>query len=434
MALRVAVIGSGPSGFYTADALIKRDPDAEVAIIERLPVPYGLVRFGVAPDHQGSKKIVKQFEKTAADPRVSFFGNVELGRDVSLDDVRAMFDAVVFACGAALDRRLDIPGEDLPGVVGSADFVGWYNGHPDFAALDPDLNVRAAVVVGNGNVAIDVARILSKTRAEMREADLPDAIARRIDASPLRDVYLMGRRGPADAAFTNRELAELGDLERAVPLVDGTQLPASVPDQGDKKTQRVKERNLEILKSYIGRRRDEKPVGIHMVFYAAPVEILGASRVEGIRMSRTRVEAGRAVATGETFDVACGLVIRCIGYRSRPIDGVPFDDRQGRFRNEGGRIGSGLYAVGWAKRGPSGVISTNYPDGVTAAEQISADLGAGSAKAGGAGLRRLLEARGVRIVDFDGWRAIDQAEIRAASPGAPRRKFVTVPEMLAAIE
>jgi ferredoxin--NADP+ reductase len=434
MALKVAIVGSGPSGFYTAEALLEKAPDIRIDIIDRLPTPFGLVRFGVAPDHQGSKKIIKRFERTAQDERVRFFGNVEVGRDVSIAELREAYDAVVFACGAALDRKLGVPGEDLPGVVGSADFVGWYNAHPDFADLDPNLDTPTIVVIGNGNVAIDVARVLAKTPEEMAEADLPEHVARRIQAAPLRDIYIFGRRGPVEASFTNRELAELGQLARAVPVIEGSVIPDSTGDIGDRKTQRVKEKNLEILRSYLPNKPSDKPITIHLFFNAAPVEVLGRDRVEGIRMVRTRLEGHRAVPTGETFDVPCGLVVTCIGYRSRPLDGVPFDEREGRFRNEEGRIEPGLYAVGWAKRGPTGVISTNYPDGVGVAQQIVADLNSGRDRPGSSRLVALLRERNVRVVSFADWEKIDAAETAAATGKMPRRKFLTIREMLAVLE
>ncbi|MEQ8165482.1 MAG: FAD-dependent oxidoreductase [Alphaproteobacteria bacterium] len=435
MPLNVVIVGSGPSGFYTAEALLEKAPDARVDVIDRLPSPFGLIRFGVAPDHQGSKKIVKRFERTAADPRVRFFGNVDVGRDVAVGELRELYDAVVFASGAALDRNLGIPGEDKKNVLGSADFVGWYNGHPDFAGLDVDLSGKAVAVVGNGNVAIDVARVLAKTEEEMSTSDLPEEVAGKIQAARLKDIYIIGRRGPVEASFTTRELKELGNLERAVPLIDAGLLPDSVSDQGDRKTQIVKEKNLEVLRGYVDNRPGDKPISIHLLFLASPVEILGDEKASGLRLVRNRLERGRAVATDESFTLPADLVVTCIGYRSRPIDGVPFDDREGRFINEDGRIASGLYAAGWAKRGPTGVISTNHPDGVNVAGHVVEDCGTGSGSTPGReGLESLLATRGCRVVDYGDWQKINAAELAAARAGAPRRKFTTVADMLAVLD
>lgn len=438
MTLSVAIIGSGPSGFYTAEALLRACEDVEVDIIERLPTPYGLIRGGVAPDHAKTKNVARAYEKTARDPRVRYYGNVTLGDDVSLAALRAMYDAVVLATGASVDRVLGIPGDDKRGVVGVAAFVGWYNGHPDFRDLAPPLDTESVAVIGVGNVAVDVARVLTKTPAEMAATDLADYAADAIHAAPIKDVYMFGRRGPLDAKFSNVELREMGQLEDSTPVVDKAQLPDEVPAAYaatlSDRDLRMTQRNLATLHEFAAADPAGRTKRVHFPFFASPVEILGDGRVEGIRMERTVVDGGRAVGTGETFDVACGLVIPAIGYHSDPIDDVPF--KWGRSDNDDGRITQGLYAVGWIKRGPSGVIGSNKPDGDTAARQIVEDCGAAGSdeKPGRSALDPHLRASGVRVVGFDDWKRIEAAEEAAAAPDAPRRKFSQVTEMLAVLD
>jgi ferredoxin--NADP+ reductase len=433
MTIKVAIIGSGPSGFYTADSLLKSGRDVEIDIIERLPTPFGLIRGGVAPDHQTTKKVARAYEKTALNEAVAYFGNVEVGKDITMDEMRATYDAVVLAVGAPTDRKLGIPGDDKEGVFGSADFVGWYNGHPDFTDLSPDLNVGAVAVVGVGNVAIDAARVLVKTPEEMAATDIADHAAQAVQASPLTDVYLFGRRGPIEAKFTNVELREMGKLDNCMPIIHADQLPDAVTGDWSDRDQRLKERNLATLREFL----DVDPAGkakkVHFEFFANPVEVLGGDKVEGLRVERTKVEGGRAVGTGEFFDIECGLVVAAIGYYSIPIEGVPFDSDNGIVVHDEGRVGDGVYAVGWIKRGPTGVIGTNKPDGETAAQQILEDVAEGS-KPGRAALSAMLDERGVRVVNYADWQQIDQAEIAAASGEAPRRKFVRVPDMLAVLD
>lgn len=429
--LRVAIIGSGPAGFYTAEALAKGSDDnggVEVDILDRLPTPYGLIRGGVAPDHQSIKGVFRRYEKTALQDNVRFIGNIEVGRDVSLAELRELYDAVVIATGAPFDRALGIPGEDKRGVVGSAAFVGWYNSHPDFAGLDPDLNVSSVVVIGNGNVAVDVCRILVKTRAEMAESDIAPYAEEAIEKAPLGDVWMLGRRGPVEAKFTTKELGELGELERCVALACPEQLPEEVGDMPDKEAG-AKRKNLAHLQGFAACKEGDKPLSLHIKFYAKPVEILGGERVEGIRVERTRVENGRAVGTGETFDIPCQLVIPCIGYRSAPLEGAPFDESGGRFPNDDGLIEPGLYAVGWARRGPTGTIGTNRPDGIEIAEKILANQSP-DGKPGGAGLDALIAERGLEVVDFSAWQAIEAAEEAAARDPAPRVKFSDIDDMM----
>ena len=431
MVLRVAIVGSGPSGFYTAQALVKRAEDAEIDIIERLPTPYGLIRGGVAPDHQTTKRVTRAYERTALQPNVAYFGNVQVGRDVSMAELRETYDAVVLALGAPRDRPLGIPGEDKAGVIGSAAFVGWYNGHPDLAKLQPDLNCKTVAVVGNGNVAIDIARVLVKSPAEMAATDLPNYAREAIEGCGVEDVYLIGRRGPVQAKFTNVELREMAQLEAALPVVDAAQLPETVEGDFSDRDRRLREKNLATLRGFAAVDAAGKTKRIHFAFYAKPLEVLGDAKVTGLRLERTRVEDGRAIGTGETFDLDCGLVIPAIGYRGTPLEGVPFDKDKGIVVHDDGRVAPGLYAVGWIKRGPTGVIGTNKPDGDTAAEQILEDIVAPS-KPGRDGLKSLLKERGVQWLDFEAWQKIDAAEEAKAAEGAPREKFVRIADMLEA--
>ena len=433
MTLSVAIIGSGPAGFYTADALLEANAACEIDIIERLPTPYGLIRAGVAPDHAKTKNVARAYEKTANDPRVRYYGNVEIGRDITIAELRDCYDAVVLATGASVDRKLAIKGDDKAGVVGVAAFVGWYNGHPDFADLKPDLDTDTVVVIGIGNVAVDVARVLVKTPQEMAATDLTDDAAKAIEAAPIRHVHMFGRRGPLEARFTNVELREMGRLQDAAPVVDAAQLPAEVTGEHSDRDRRMIEKNLATLREFATIDPGVRRKRVHFGFFANPVEILGRAHVEGVRFERTRVEGGRAVGTGEFFEVACGLVIPAIGYYSEPIPGVPFDPKRGVVINTDGRVEPGLYAVGWIKRGPSGVIGTNKPDGDLAAEQIAADVGAGG-KPGRASFERLLDERELRAIGFTDWKRIEAAEIANARPGAPRRKFCRVADMLAVLD
>ena len=430
MAVSVAIIGAGPAGFYTAEALLENSADVRIDIIERLPTPFGLIRAGVAPDHQSTKQVAKKFERTVRPDLVHFYGNVAIGEAVSLGELREFYDAVVLAVGAGLDRPLGIPGEQLPGVYGSASFVGWYNGHPDFRALNPRLRGRAAVVIGNGNVALDVARVLVKSAAEMATSDLPDYAGSAIRASGIEDVYIVGRRGAAYAKFTSVELREIGALADCEPVLDARDTLAP-GEFADERARRISDKNMSILRSFASFPSGAKPKRLHFRFHLAPVEIEGETAVEAVRFDKTRAEGSQAVGTGVFERIECGLVVAAVGYRSSPIAGVPFDG--GLFTNSEGRIGDGLYAVGWAKRGPTGVIASNRPDGARCAEQIIADFGrrgAGIGKPGRAAFERCLLARGVRYISFEDWRKIDAAEVARAAKPAPRRKFTSLGEML----
>ena len=427
----VAVVGSGPAGYYSAEAAQKKfGDDVRVDIIDRLPVPYGLIRFGVAPDHQSIKGVYKRYETVNLSDNVRFVGNVSVGTSVSIEELMGLYDAVVLATGAPNDRPLDVPGAGLPGVIGSAAFVGWYNGHPDFAELDPPLGAPGAVVVGNGNVALDVARILSKTRDEFSGADIVSHALDALDHSGVRRVTLLGRRGPHQIAMTPKELGELGHLIRARPAVDPTDLP---PLADDALLEPGMRKSVTHLREFSTNRGDPKDITIEFDFFASPIAVEGDGKVERIVVERTKLDADmRSVGTGETYVIPCGLVISCIGYQTPPIEGVPYEHGRGRFANSEGRVLPGLYCVGWARRGPTGTIGTNRPDGYGVVDLIEADIGGGKGRPGRAGLDALLEARGVDVVTFRDWKKIEEAEIARAREGAPREKFVAVEDMIAA--
>ncbi|HEY0115253.1 MAG TPA: FAD-dependent oxidoreductase [Allosphingosinicella sp.] len=427
----VAVIGSGPAGYYSAEALQKAyGADVTIDVIDRMPVPYGLIRFGVAPDHQSIKAVSRRYEKVALSDNVRFVGNVAVGRDVSIAELLELYDAVILATGAPDDRPLEIEGADLPGVVGSAAFVGWYNGHPEFAGLEPPLDAPAAAVIGNGNVALDVARILSKTQAEFAGSDIVSHALDALEGSAIRDIHVLGRRGPHQIAMTPKELGELAHLQNAVPLVEPEDFPPALDDALLEPGQR---KSVAILREFASLEPGGKAKRIHFDFFAKPVRIEGDGRVERLIVEKTRLDdANRAVATGETYAIDCGLIVSCIGYRTPPIENVPYEADQGRFANSEGRIGEGLYCVGWARRGPSGTIGTNRPDGLAIAELIVADLGTSlGRKAGRLGLDRLLAERRVDIVTFRDWQKIEAAEAARARDGSPREKFTAVSDMLA---
>ena len=431
----IAIVGSGPAGYYTAEAAGKQwGDDVRVDVFDALPVPYGLIRTGVAPDHQSIKKVSLRYEKTALNENVRFVGNVRVGKDVTVAELQELYDAVIFATGAPHDRELGIEGEDLGNIFGSAAFVGWYNGHPQFADLGPDLSGRHAVVIGMGNVALDVARILSKTEAEMEGSDI---VAHALDAlrgSQFETVTILGRRGPHQIMMTPKELGELMQLERASPHVDKADLP---PEDDDAILEPGLRKSVTLLRDFAAIPESihgETPITIEFDFFANPTGFIGRNgKLCAVEVERTTIEKGRAVGTGETYEVPADMVVTCIGYRSSPIEGVPFDERAGRFANDEGRILPGLYCVGWAKRGPTGTIGTNRPDGYNVIELVAEDIGNGSRKAGRDGFDVLASERGLDIVTFRDWQKIEEAENAAARDGSPREKFVDIESMIAAL-
>jgi len=433
----IAIIGSGPAGYYTAEAAQKHwGDDVRIDIFDMLPVPYGLIRFGVAPDHQSIKGVSRRYEKTALSENVRFVGNICIGRDVSIPELQALYDAVVLATGAPNDRALGLPGEDLGNVFGSAAFVGWYNGHPQFADLDPDLSGKNAVVIGMGNVALDVARILAKTEREFAGADIVAHALDALQASKLNSITILGRRGPHQIMMTPKELGELASLERASPRVDREDLPDEADDALLEPGLRKSVTHLRSFAAIPEDQHAEKPIEIHFDMFASPVEFLGDGSVSAIKVERTKVEAGRAIGTGEFYEVPADLVVSCIGYRTSPIPDVPFDERAGRFANDEGRILPGIYCVGWARRGPSGTIGTNRPDGYGVIDKIVEDMESGAlgrpGKSGRDGLDALAQQRALDIVTFRDWKKIEEAEEKAAREGSPREKFVDVEAMIRA--
>ena len=429
----IAIIGSGPAGYYAAEAAQKKyGEEVAVDIIDRLPVPFGLIRTGVAPDHQSIKAVSRRYEKTNLGNNVRFVGNVTVGEDITVAELQQLYDAVVLATGAPHDRELDIPGSDLRGVIGSAAFVGWYNGHPDFRDLDPPLDARSVAIIGNGNVALDVARILAKTENEFVGSDIVGHALDALKSSQVEKITFLGRRGPHQIAMTPKELGELALLERARPVVEAEDFP----DPGDDAMlEPGMRKSVNHLRSFQIAAADaqHKPIEIVFDFFAMPVELQGEGRVERLIVERTELDRDlRSIGTGERYELDCQLVISCIGYRTPPIEGVPYEHGRGRFANSDGRILPGLYCVGWAKRGPSGTIGTNKPDGFAVVEMIDEDIGGSSRKAGRPGLDALLAERGVEAITFRDWKKIEEAEIARAREGSPREKFTDIAEMIAA--
>jgi ferredoxin/flavodoxin---NADP+ reductase len=437
MTQRAAIVGAGPSGFYAADQLLQAG--FAVDLYDALPTPYGLVRAGVAPDHPKIKSVTRMYDKTARHEAFRFFGGVELGSDISREELLERYHAVIYAVGTATDNRLGIEGEDRPGSVAATEFVAWSNGHPDFSEHEFDLSCSRAVVIGNGNVAIDVARMLVLDPDELTPTDTADHAISGFGSASVQDVIILGRRGPAQASFTNPELRELGELARADVIVDPADLEGELPEDLTPTAQR----NVEILRDYSTREPSGKSHRIELRFFRSPVELVGegpGGQVEGLRVVRNRLVDGRAVATDEQEIVECGLVVRSIGYRGRPLPGVPFDERRGLIANDAGRVTTpegdplpGEYAVGWIKRGPSGVIGTNKKDAADTTAKVVADAEAGALNAPTEDTdpEAWLRARVPGLVTWDGWQAIDAHETAAGeAQGRPRVKLVRVPEML----
>jgi len=453
--LRVAVFGAGPAGFYAVEDLLKqRELAVMVDLFDRLPTPYGLVRGGVAPDHQKIKAVIKQYEKTATRPGFRFFGNVTFGDNLSLAEVLAHYHQVLFTTGAESDRRMGIPGEDLPGSYPATVFVGWYNGHPDYRDLQFDLSAERVAVVGNGNVAMDVTRVLARSVEELAQTDIADYALEALRHSKIKEIYLLGRRGPAQAAFTNPEIRELTELAGADLVVRPEELEL---DEVNREflalhaSEQTHQRNVDILTAQISKGEGSRPKKIRARFFVSPVAALGTDRVEGLRLEKNRLvkdENGvfKAQGTSVYEEISCQLVFRSIGYKGHKLPGVPFDERNGIIPNRDGRVidpatndapRPRVYVAGWIKRGPSGVIGTNKPDAAATVQAmledaaqypvwdgLSLDLNA---------IPSLLAAKQVRAVTFTDWKRIDQIEIAAGRKrGKPREKLTTIAELLAA--
>ena len=445
----MAIVGSGPAGFYTAEHLMKPEDSAvEVDMFDRLPTPFGLVRAGVAPDHPKIKSVIRVYEKTAAREGFRFFGNVEVGTDITIDELRERYHCVVFAYGTSVDRQLGIPGEDLPGSHSATEFVNWYNAHPDFADHEFDLSCERVVVIGNGNVAADVARMLALPRNELEGTDTADHAIEALAESGVKEILVLGRRGPAQAAFTNPEVRELGEMTQADIDIEAAEMEldeisrAYVDSDDCEPTNR---RNVEIFTEFSQREPEGKKQTISLRFLRSPIEIQGDGKVERIVVGRNELKQGEdgyvsAADTGEREEIECGLVLRSIGYKGVPIEGVPFDEKRGLIPNEAGRVTGedGLYAVGWIKRGPSGVIGTNKKDAQDTVNSLFAGLEAQNIPeaplAGDRGATdALLAERKPDHVTYEGWEAIDAAEVERGKPlGRPRVKFCRVEEMVEA--
>jgi ferredoxin--NADP+ reductase len=454
---RVAVIGSGPAGFYAAGHLLKESSGAiEVDMLERLPTPWGLVRSGVAPDHPNIKAVSRVYEKTAAHPRFRYFGNVTFGEDISHEDLVAHYHAIVYATGSPVDRPLGIPGEDLPGSHAATEFVGWYNGHPDHTDLEIDLlAARRAIVIGNGNVALDVARMLMLSAQELAPTDTADHALEVLAASRVQEVVIVGRRGPAQSAFTNPELLELGELSDAQVCIEAQEFEHALKTLDARAQENItSRRNVEIMREYCERPTDPDRRSVTLRFLLSPLELIAGEngRVQAVEFARNELvdEEGalRAKATDARERIEADLVFRAIGYRGVPLPGVPFDERSGVIPNDGGRVRNGShggykrgeYVVGWVKRGPTGVIGTNKKDAQETVDAILADLAAtregeerllAPAQADGEAVETLLRERAMDLVTYEGWSAIDEHERAAGEPeGRPRVKLTRIEEML----
>ena len=466
--VRVAIIGAGPSGFYAAGALLQqKDAHVSIDLLDRLPTPYGLVRYGVAPDHQKIKSVTRIYERTMKDRRVRYFGNVDLGSDVTHAELKSQYDQIVYAVGAQSDKRLGIPGEDLEGSFSAPEFVAWYNGHPDFRHFDFDLSVESVAVIGVGNVAMDVTRILAKSVSELETTDITDYALDALRNSNVKRIHIFARRGPVQAKFTNPEIKELGELEIADVIVNPADLVLDDASQAEMEGDRTARRNLETLQELAERGSTGKPKQIIFHFLRSPTEITGvAGAVNAMTTEKNALQetesgyiACRGIGTYAEYDV--GLVFRSIGYRGIPIPGVPFYDRWGIIPNEKGRVTAehggavvpGEYTVGWAKRGPTGVIGTNKPDAVETVKLMMEDvknaavsLPGDSASVNSSGSHTdghgrpgdivpLLQKKGVPYVSFADWQILEQIENeRGALRGQPRVKITDVDEMLRLIQ
>ncbi len=444
--LRVAIVGSGPSGFYATEALVKSDLAVEIDMIERLPAPFGLVRNGVAPDHPKLKQAIEVYKKIAENPEFNFIGNVTVGEGVQAEDLRKTHHAVIYTCGAETDRKLGIPGEDLPGSYTATEFVGWYNGHPDYRDRSFDLSHETAVVIGQGNVAADVSRILAKSTDELKHTDIAQHALDALAASKVRKIYIVGRRGPAQAKFASKELKEFLEIENCRPYIDPVELELNETSQQEliEKEGRGAKRNVEVFQKFAESEDTGKPRTCTSTFLKSPVRLEGDGRLEKVVLEINELTGEpfrqSAKGTGETMEIECGILFRSIGYRGVPISGIPFHDRWGTIPNEAGRITaeqggeviSGLYTAGWIKRGPSGIIGTNRACAVESVNSLLEDIDKLDAdKSGREGLYSILDENNVQYINYPQWQKIDAAEVAAGEPkGKPREKYTRIDEML----
>ena len=444
--LTVAVVGSGPSGFYAVDALLKTGIEVRVNMLERLPVPYGLVRSGVAPDHPKLKQVIKVYARLAEAEQFNYIGNVTAGRDLSIDELRANHHAVILTCGAETDRRLGIPGEELPGSHTATEFVGWYNGHPDYRDRQFDLSHETAVIIGQGNVAADVSRILAKTVDELKHTDIAEHALRLLADSNIRNIHVIGRRGPAQAKFTSKELKEFGALADCDPVIDADELVLN-PESEAELENTANKKIYDLFRGFAGREASRNRRCL-FTFLKSPREILGDGRVERLLIEQNTLSGEpfrqSARGSGETFTLDTGIVFRSIGYHGVAMPGVPFDENRGVISNDKGRVTRdgaverGLYTAGWIKRGPTGIIGTNKADSVETVKMLLEDLDKldhGEQPRGAEGCCELLDRRNIRHLSFADWKRIDDAEIARGKPvGKPREKYTCVSEMLGLLD
>jgi ferredoxin--NADP+ reductase len=451
--LAVAIVGAGPSGFYAAEALLKAlGPAVRVDLFDRLPTPFGLVRGGVAPDHQKIKSVTAVYEKTAADPRVRFFGNVKLGRDLSVDDLRSRYHKIIYAVGCESDRRMDIPGEGLAGSYSATEFVGWYNGHPDHRHRDFDLSCAAVAVVGVGNVAMDVTRLLACDPEALAKTDITDRALDALRKSGVKTIWLLGRRGPAEAAYSEAEIEEIAELSTADLVVEPAETVVDEVSQGELADPAVKKK-VSYVQGHAALGAGSRPRKVRLRFRVSPVEVIGEDgRVKALRIEKNALVSDgkggvKSVGTGQFETLPVGLVLRSVGYRGIPVPGVPFDEKAGHIANVAGRVTygaggaplTGEYVVGWAKRGPSGLIGTNRADSVATVALMLEDWKAGKFPARAVdvapdSIDKLLAAEGAPHITFAQWKALDKLELAAgAKSGKIREKFTRVEDMLAAL-
>ena len=451
--LRVAIVGAGPSAFYAAGALQGKAKESGLVIsidmFEKLIAPHGLVRYGVAPDHQNIKAVSKVYERTAANPNFRYFGNVEFCNDLHLEDFKLHYDAIIFAVGAQSDRRLGIPGEDLPNSFSATEFVAWYNSHPEYANFEPNVNVESVVVVGVGNVAMDVARILAQTKEELATSDIADHALARLEQSKVKDIYVLSRRGPAQVKFTPVEIKEFDQLAVTEPIVLADEMEVDALSAKLIENDPEAQRNLDVLRTYVKDAPTGKERRIHFRFLISPVEIIGNEQGEivAVKCEKNKLVPNadssdmKSVGTGVYETIPAGMVMRSVGYRGVPLSDVPYDQRSGTIPNKLGRIVDekgqslpGMYVVGWAKRGPSGVIGTNKPDSIETVNQLIEDIGSltPALDPDPEAIVKLLKQRNVRYVTQADWVKINQFEVDAGkTQGRPRIKIVSPEEMLA---
>lgn len=448
--LRVAIIGAGPSGFYAADALFRSDLNVKVDAFDRLPTPYGLLRGGVAPDHQKMKSVGAYYDRVATknSESFSFIGNVNVGVDITIDELKSFYDALVFTYGSESDKKTGLPGEDLPGVHGAREFVAWYNGHPDYQDLDFDLSQEVVAIIGQGNVAIDVARILAKNTKELSTSDITDKALKALEKSNIKEIHIIGRRGPVQSAFTELEIREFGELEDSNIIINEADLKLNDANREEMEQSNKAKKNYNALVDLSKEPKEGKKKKVFVQYFKYPKEMVGDTRVTALRADEVELDGEafnqKATKTGKEFEVAAGLVFRSIGYKGTSLPGIPFDEDRGVIPNEKGRVqnldGSpapGLYTAGWIKRGPSGVLGTNKPcsketidclledvTSLTPCETPSTDA-----------VLELLASRDVRVISFQDWKVIESLENeKGQAIGKPREKFVTRNEIFTALD